>query len=423
MRLADQVQAWESPAPVRVAVSGAQPADAPGAEPNGDGARTRGTAGRRPALDSSQVMQPPQVRGHYLRRQRWQRRGKSAEFLAPLAVPTGDGHMKPVRPASCGWTIGQGVGIMHDGDRPAGYSGLERCGSIWACPHCGSVIRAGRAAEIEHAVKEHQKTGGELLFFTGTVRHHQGDDLALTLDAVMTAWRKMTGNRPWKRWKKDLGISGYIRSIEVTLGQHGWHPHAHVLLFLDGEISDDQRDAFRASLFELWADAVEKAGAKRPTEKGLDLQKVDKKGKVLAQYIGKIQDEKTAWSAGAELARADVKSGRGGSITPMELLDESDERSEAERARLWREFYTVTKGRRAITWSRGLKKRYDVGEQDDEEILDAAESTVLVWQTSAAAYRRLRMRGAVLPAIALELAEKEEWEELAEFLPPDKKVE
>lgn len=392
-------------------------------EPTNPRAAARGEegsseGGQRPPLDSSRIMPPQQVKANFLRRDRWRRRAESARFLAPMAMPTADGHMRPPRPARCGWTLGQGVGIMHDGDRPAGYAGLERCGSIWACPHCAAVIRAGRAAEIEQAVTAHQATGGAVLFFTGTVRHHQADDLAVTLDAVATAWRKISAGRSWRDLKKRHMISGYIRSIEITLGAHGWHPHAHTLIFLDQDITADGLEELRAVLFDLWANAVEKAGAKRPTEKGLDLQKVDKDGKVLAQYIGKIQDEKSAWSAGAELARADVKSGRGGSITPMELLDESDKRTEKQRARLWREFYQATRGRRAITWSRGLKKRYDVGEQTDDEVLDAAESTVLVWRTSARAYRALRRSDPELPAIALELAEAESWALLAELLPP-----
>lgn len=368
------------------------------------------------ALDTSRIMQPPQVKADSLRRERWRRRDVSSTFLRPLAQPTDAGIPRQVRPARCSWTLGQAVGIMHDGDRPAGYTGLERCGSIWACPHCGAVIRAGRAQEIQHAVEAHQAGGGELLFFTGTLRHHHGDDLAVTLDAVLEAWRKLTGNRPWKRWKKDLGISGFIRSIEVTYGEHGWHPHAHVMLFLDEENSPEQLAEFRTWLFEAWANAVEKSGGKRPTPQGLDLQKVDKKGKVLARYLSKVQDEKK-WQAGAEMARADVKSGRGHSLTPFQLLDEETPIDPARRACLWREYYQATKGRRAITWSRGLKDRYGIGEQDDEEILDDAESTKLVWRTSARVFRIARKRGAVVLAIALELAEAEQWDELEKILP------
>ncbi|HDM2444915.1 TPA: protein rep [Staphylococcus aureus] len=308
---------------------------------------------------------------------------------------------------------------MHDGSRPAGYSGIERCGSIWACPHCAAVIRAGRAAEIEQAVKYHQETGGSVVFFTGTLRHHQGDQLEVTMDAILEGWRKLTAGRPWKRIKEKYQVSGYIRSIEVTYGGNGWHPHAHVLLFLDADINADQVEELRPTLYELWARAVERAGGKPPTERGLDLQKLDDDGKLLAKYLAKVQDEKQGWSVGAEMTRADVKQGRGGSITPFQLLDDHPDYDEQERARLWREFYQVSKGRRAITWSRGLKARCLIGEVTDADILDGAEATVMVWRTTSKAYRSVLRSEPVALALALELAEHEKWGDLAEILPRD----
>lgn len=380
----------------------------------------RGTSAR--PLDNSRIMPPPQVKALRLRRQRWERRAESARFLRPLAVEQASGFLRPVRPARCAWSLGQSVGIMHDGTRPAGFSGVERCGSIWSCPHCSAVIRAGRAAEIEQAVSAHQSTGGSVLFFTGTLRHHQGDRLEVTLDAVLEAWRKLTAGRPWKRIKEKYQVSGYIRSIEVTHGGHGWHPHAHVLMFLDSDISSDQLEELRPVLYELWARSVERAGGKRPTEKGLDLQKLDSDGKLLAKYLAKVQDEKKrpqGWSAGAEMTRSDVKTGRGSSVTPFQLLDDLPDYDEQTRARLWREFYLVSKGRRAITWSRGLKERCLIAEVTDADILDEAESTVLVWRTSSKIYRSVLRSNPVALAVALELAEREKWGQLAEILPPD----
>lgn len=378
------------------------------------------------ALDSSRNDAPALLTGaQKIRRERWKRRSESAKFLTPLAVET-NGNMRPVRPGRCGWTLGTSVGLMNDKTRPAGFAGLERCGSIWACPCCSAVIRAGRAIEIETAVQRHQATGGSVVFFTGTQRHHRGDELAHTLDVILSAWSRTLRNKGWRLLKKNFEISGYIRAVEVTGNfdndGHGWHPHLHSLIFIDRELSSDELDALRGKLFAEWTRAVVAVGGKAPTEKGLDMQKVDKDGKVLAQYLGKIQDDKEAkkWSAGAEAARFDAKQGHSeGAIMPFELLDENSPLPEQLRANLWREYYTASKGRRAITWSRGLKDRYEVEEKADEEILEEQDSTTLVWRTSAESYRRLRAEGGELPALALELAEAEKWEELAKLLPPD----
>ena len=374
------------------------------------------------ALDNSQVNAPLQVTGgNALRRQRWKRRHASAKMLRPLATEVigSDGveHVRPVRVARCSWTLGQTVGVMHDGSRPAGYAGLERCSSIWACPHCSATIRAGRAAEIEEAVTAHQATGGSVVFFTGTVRHHQGDKLEDTLGQVLDSWSRLRRNKGWRLMKKKYAIAHYIRAIEVTRSEkNGWHPHCHALLFLEGDITEEELQALRSDLFHYWSSAVEALGGKRPTEKGLDLQKCDKEGKVLARYVGKIQ-EKKKWTAGAEMARFDVKNGRGESISPFELLDDDSSISPDRRAVLWREYYLATKGRRAITWSRGLKKLYDIGEKSDEEIQDEAQSTTLVWRTSARVFRAVRRENVENLAVALELAEAEDWDRLNDILP------
>lgn len=389
-------------------------------------AESRGKSGDSVALDSSQISAPALVTGaQKLRRERWKRRSKSGKFLAPLGTEV-RGHFSPVRPARCGWTIGQSVGIMHDSSKPAGYTGLERCSSIWACPSCSAVIRTGRAREIETAVARHQAAGGSVAFFTGTQRHHRGDELSLTLDVALNAWGRILRNKTWRNMKKEFAISGYIRATEVTLNfdhdGHGWHPHIHALIFFDRELSSAELEVFRKKLFAEWTRSVAAVGGKAPTEKGLDLQTVDNEGKVLAQYIGKLQDEKNPkrWSAGAEAARFDAKNGKGvGALMPFELLDDSTPLPENQRAHLWREYYKATKGRRAITWAYGLKDRYEVAEKADEEILEEQEATTLVWRTSAETYRRLRAEEGELPAVALELAEEEKWDELAKLLPPD----
>lgn len=383
------------------------------------------------ALDSSQINEPLNVtagqsisKADKNRRDRWRRRGESARLLRPLATETPEGHIKPVRPARCGWTLGQEVSIADDRDgKAAGFTGLERCGSIWACPHCSSVIRAGRAEEIEYAVSEHQKTGGDLVFFTGTLRHHQGDILSNTLDFILKAWGNLQRHRRWKKLKKRFEISAYVRAIEVTYGEHGWHPHVHAVFFIDRQLSMDEVSYIRAELFDLWGDLVEKLGGKRPNSKGLDLQKVDKKGKLIARYISKVsgeEKEKTSWSAGAELARGDAKKGREDSLSPFELLDAQPEISESKRSALWREYYLATKGRRAITWSRGLKERYNVEERDDQEILDEMTADDVVWTTAATTFREVRQRDPELLAVALEHAERKRWDKLAEILPLSK---
>lgn len=391
----------------------------PGDRPKVARAGKSGGAGRSP-LDTSQINTPPPIELRKQRKYRYARRTRSAKFLKPLAVESLDGYKKPVRVASCGTPIGDVVSIhdCKDSTVPAGFGNVEHCNSIWACPCCGAVIRSERAKEIQQAVAAHQKTGGQLLFFTGTLRHHAGDSLNETLDAILKAWSKLIQNTPWKKKKERFGINGYIRSVEITYSEkNGWHPHVHVLLFLDEEMTDLDFEFFKGWLFDRWAMMIERHGCGVPTKQGLNLQKVDKKGEVLGKYLAKFQEEKS-WRVGSEMARSDVKHGRStGSINPFELLSEDCGLTEKKRQGLWIEYYKATKGRRALTWSRGLKKRFDIGELNDEEIIDELEKCIPVWHTSAKYYRRLLQHSPEELAQALDYAETENWEALEQILP------
>ena len=112
-------------------------------------------------------------------------------------------------------------------------------------------------------------------------------------------------------------------------------------------------------------------------------------------------------------------------MTPFELLDEPrdeyglvDGRELGRRASLWREFYRATKGRRAITWSRGLKALCDIEERTDEEIIEETESAPSVWVTSADEYRRVRSEYPEVLPLLLEAVERGDMDAVGEWLPP-----
>lgn len=389
------------------------------------------------------------------RRERYRRRSAGQEWLirrerqlaglppvAPKVVDPVTGEerraragdeewVRPPRLARCSWRVGEvGVHAHDDGSGPGHFSGTERCGSIWGCPVCASVIRPKRASEIQHAVGKHTEKGGSLLFVTLTLRHHKGQPLAETLDAVLTCWQKMLRGKAWGTTKDRYGITGYIRSIEITLGENGWHPHAHVIMFLTDAISAESAEILGDELHGRWSRYALAATGRMPTRRaGVDVQRVTGDGKVIAQYLGKLQDDKTAnWDVGAEMSRSDVKRGRGsGSMVPFELLDKVDPEDEPnsyerweiedERRRLWVEYAEATKGRRAITWSRGLKKMYGVKERSDADIMKKTESAPLRYVVDGPAYDRARKDGALTLALVLEAAESGDWDAVEQLLP------
>lgn len=369
------------------------------------------------------------------RRTRFDRRQRSSEWLIrdarvragePAVAPTRlradqPGWVKPPRPARCRWRIAGGVGLHGDKGR-AHFSGTERCASIWACPCCSAVIRAERATHIQAAAAGWQAQGGSLVFVTLTVRHRDGDPLKGSLDAVMKSWRRLLMGKSWKTFRERFGVRGYIRAVEVTRGRNGWHPHIHVLFFTDRPLTSTDALEWESLMYGRWADYVVKHGARLPTQlRGIDVRAADADGTVVAQYLAKVQ-EKDADSrrigVGQELARFDFKGGRLTSLTPFELLDFPGDDAPAQQA--WAEYVDATWGRRAITWSKGLREMCQVSadiEVTDEEIVADTEDAPLRFWIPAKLYDATVRNDPTLMARLLELIELDRADEVPDLLP------
>ncbi|MCD7101731.1 protein rep [Pseudoclavibacter sp. 13-3] len=366
------------------------------------------------------------------REMRFQRRQVSAQLLvqharagAGLSPDGREGFAAPLRPASCRHAAGASVGVVADSlGSPATFSGLIHCGSVWACPVCSASIRQGRADEVTTASKWwERREGGAFLFATFTLRHRLDDSLEQNLDALTQAFRSLIMGAPWKRFAARHGIRHQIKAVEVTRGENGWHPHLHVLWFVERALSDVQRREARAWLSARWRRFVVKHGGRLPSdERGVDLRDVQH-GNVVSLYLAKLQehDRARSFKIGNEMARLDLKKGRLDSLTPFELLDFDglDEDEREERARLWVEWVETTRGRRALTWSRGLKAAAGIEDVDDQELADD-EPGDEVDVTSVAIRRRDWKRVQNDPAKLcriLELAEAGRWERISQVVP------
>lgn len=261
-------------------------------------------------------------------------------------------------------------------DGAAYYDGLVTCGSIWSCPVCAARIRQRRAGEIERAALAHLASGGGLEFFTGTLAHERTDPLAVTLDAVQQAWKKVQQDGTVRRLFAAFGVIGRIRATEITRGSwHGWHPHVHGLIFTGRRLTDDEREVLFAALARAWARAMKSLGrttgdvVDKGQRSGVTLREATRSE--IGNYLAKIQDHYgNETSIALEMARSDAKKGRKKSRTPFEILERAAQ-GLADDVDLWHEYEAATKGRRAIEWSRGLKARFAIEEQADEELAAA----------------------------------------------------
>jgi hypothetical protein len=197
---------------------------------------------------------------------------------------------------------------------------------------------------------------------TLTVRHNEWMALRVVLDAVTGSWRKLQTRKEYRALRLHMG--GSIKAVEVTVGDNGWHPHIHLLVFVNPGSDPAEVESLSASLFGPWQELVARSlgGVAPSVERGVHFKWTDASA---ADYVSKI---------GFEVASADTKSGR----DVFALLDDAEQ---GETGAFFRciEFFDVMKGRHSLDWSPGLRNRLGLGERKtDEELAQEDEGGELV---------------------------------------------
>ena len=261
----------------------------------------------------------------------------------------------------------KGIEVKYNQKREqAHYSNVQRCGSVWTCPICSAQISEGRRQELKQAMEYWQglngaqEVGGIVLLLTLTNPHHHGDNLEQQLGGQKKALKYFWSDRKPKEMFKALGKVGHITATEVTYGKNGWHPHYHILLFFKGAINTKELRDFIAT---VWQNCCEKAGLKIPSiEHGCDLRE----GKYADKYVSK-------WGLADEVTKGHIKKGKEGSATPWDLLRQSEEGCK-KSGHLFQVFAEAFKGKRQLSWSKGLKSLLRVDVKEDEELAQVTDN-------------------------------------------------
>lgn len=311
----------------------------------------------------------------------------------------------PERQRKCGVvSLGDGVQIrVKDG---AYFCGLTTCGSVWRCTVCSAKVRATRADELVRALEAHYAAGGAVHLLTMTVAHDKTDRLARLLGVETAAWKLITNGGAWTRLRKATGLFGWVRALEITEGDEcGWHPHFHILLMTDDALDAAGLVAVKLHFTTRWARACEAAGLRPPHPvHGVDFREnVAAASEELGKYVTKVQEGD--WTVAHEVTRGDLKTGRGKSRTPFEILKAYQDGGDVADRDLWREYTQAVKGLSAVRWSRGLRARLlpDDDEKSDEDAALIDAGGVLLGEMSVHVWRRVVM--ARLEIAVLEAAE------------------
>jgi len=295
-----------------------------------------------------------------------------------------------------------GVKVLHNPSRgSAHYGNLVVCGLLWVCPVCAAKISERRREEITRAIAIWESRGGVVLIGAYTFSHGPAEALREALGRFVAAQRSMTTNDAYKRLLRDYRASGTINVLETTWGDvNGWHPHRHVLFFLDGSRAVDLAD-FEERLYGAWSRAAMGKGLTMDREHGV---KVQGSWAAIADYLAKWGQMPTrrVWDASDEMTKGHLKRDRSGvRYTPFDLLRSVADVGDADHARLFQEYAVAFYRRRQLRWSPGLRELLGLDvEKDDEQLareeLDDALLLMLLTVDEWRAVKRHNLRAQVL---------------------------
>jgi len=315
------------------------PVRSSGSAPRG---REAAVAGRfRPALDNPGAGLPPPLAAASL-----------LSRLRPLARRIGLGSL-----SACGLGVIPGTlpTIVRRGE-VASLQGVQRCRSPWVCPHCAPRLAARRAEVLRPQVAGLLRQGYRPWLITLTLRHSLSSSLDDLFGLLGKAWSRLTSGRAWAAIKA-AGVE-YLRGYDITYGDHGWHPHIHTVFFFGPGVADPGAEAW--CLLGRWISAIRSLGGDVLPD-GLDAQPCADAEKA-ARYAAHLSG---VWEASAGVKK-ECKAP--GSRTVFDLA-QAAVRGDETAARLWSEYAIVTKGRRALVCSQGLR----LSDAEDAEAVEGED--------------------------------------------------
>lgn len=288
-------------------------------------------------------------------------------------------------------------GLVYNERTEKGYfSNVQRCGSVWTCKVCAKKITEQRKQEIALAAKEWSQgicrvysdftiysknfvgairpsveyIKGYVYMITLTNSHNASHSLESQREGQKKALNRFFGSRQGQELMKRLGKRWHITNYEVTLGENGWHPHHHILIFSDVDIAASVTRFFQleSELKQHWINCCRLSNLPLPNmEHGLNLIFAKTAEQVVSQYLCK-------WGVEHEMTKGHIKQGKQGGYTPFDLLRlslDGDELLHGRKPSQWfKEYAKAFKGARQLMWSRGLKDLFGISDKSDDDIIE-----------------------------------------------------
>lgn len=243
----------------------------------------------------------------------------------------------------------------------ASYKNLISCGSVWVCPVCASKVTEHRRSDLLTAISSQDNYYYYLVTFT--LGHKKYDFLKVLLDRLTKAIKTTKSGCRWQKFREEIGYIGTISTLEITYNpkHNGWHPHYHMLLITDKNASERNiKDYFS----NIYLATMAKLGGYATEEVGVNVQYAKEKEEAVG-YVLK-------WGVTEELTRSHVKKAGGGGYSAFELLDLA-EGGEVWAIQAFKEYSEATKGKKLLSFSKGLKQLLGLDNKTDEQIAEEEE--------------------------------------------------
>lgn len=282
------------------------------------------------------------------------------------------------------------VQVMQHISGSLSYGNLMHCESVWTCPVCSAHIVAGRRKELSDLIDAVYAHGKVVSMLTLTTRHTREDSLDESLQKISKAKRLMQNRKPWKKFKADFSVVGDVRTLEVTYGSNGWHPHFHILL-VSSEIGRKAKPDLEQRILGMWSDALVSVGLSC-NENGVDFTICEKRSsKALGDYIAKFGIDFEMTMGG--------HSKKGAGRSPFKLLADSMN-GDVHAKHLFVIYANAFKNKKQLVYSRGLRALLGLAdEKTDAEILETGEDSKLVYTITWPIWLKIcryNLRGAFL---------------------------
>lgn len=271
------------------------------------------------------------------------------------------------------------------------------CGSVWVCPVCAAKITERRRIELESADVEKFSS----FMVTITLQHSKRDKLKKLIDDLGEAWRMVTAGSGWQKIKKKYRLAGSVTGREITYGiDNGWHPHLHILYYSRLPLDKINADEIRDHVSDRFIASVKKVGGYASP---LHAVKVTIGSDRYMAKVG-LDDDKNnnTWNLNAEITKGPAKMGmaHGDHYVPFQLAD-LYMCGDLVAGQRFIEYGEAMKGRRQLTYSRGLRDLLKIGaETTDQELAEAQDQEARLFATlSPEAWRTVLQRskrGAIL---------------------------